>query len=204
MCTKLGADDLIFLTQEIAQGNDEAMGELARRCAPAMLKYAKQLLGSALRSSLDADDLVQSVLLTIWQGIRAGKFVAQTPSSLSGLARTLLRRQVARHWRELKSEAQAVQDASLADTAFDIPVMPNHRTAPLPQRQMEFDELMENFLSELTETDRALVQLRFRGFTTADAAILLQVESGHLRVRLLRLRKKFGDWHRRIEESVEN
>ena len=179
------------LIRMVEKGDDGAMGELARRQGPAMLQFADQLLGSALRSRLDAEDLVQSVWVTIWLGIRAGSFVVPTPGSLTALAKTLLRRQLARDWRKLKSEINI--DSSMKETVLDVPVTLAENG---PYQQAEFEDLMDKLLSELTEADQALVRLRFRGFTTEDASVLLQTEPGHLRVRLGRLRTRLAGLRR--------
>jgi RNA polymerase sigma factor (sigma-70 family) len=186
------------LTALVEKGKDEAMGELARRCVPAMLRYAKRLLGIPLRAQLDAEDVVQSTLITMWLGIRTGKFALPTPQSLSALARTLLRRQVARHWHKAKAEMNATQDSAMTDTVPDRPLMPIAPAEDGPREMAEFEDLMETFLSKLTETDRQLVTLRFRGFTTAKAAVFLHMEPGRLRIRLSRLRAKFADLRREL------
>ena len=112
------------LTELVKSGHDEAMGELARRHGPDMLQFANQLLGGALRARLDAEDLVQAALITLWLGIRTDKFVVPSADGLTALAKTLLRRQVARHWRKAKSEINLAQDAALIDTIVDQQLMP--------------------------------------------------------------------------------
>lgn len=186
------------LIERVAQGQDMAMGELSRQFGPALVIYCERSLKGALRARLDAEDVVQSMWITMWQGIRTGKFDVPTAEHLLALAKTLLRRQVARHWRKLKSEMDFTQSAAMIETVVDQQLIPTAAAETGPQQKAEFDELMENFLGGLSETDQALIQLRFRGHTTADAAILLRIEPGTLRVRLGRLREKFAGLRREL------
>jgi RNA polymerase sigma factor (sigma-70 family) len=182
----------------VESGKDEAMGELARRYGPDMRRHAQRLLERPLRSQLDAEDVVQSALITMWLGIRTGKYAVTTPESLLSLAKALLRRQVARHWHKAEAEMSATLDSALIDTVADRPLIPTAPASDGPLEMAEFEDLMESFLRKLSETDRQLVTLRFRGITTAKAANLLKMEPGQLRIRLGRLREKFTELRREL------
>ncbi|MFO0801578.1 MAG: sigma-70 family RNA polymerase sigma factor [Gemmataceae bacterium] len=163
-----------------------------------MRKYAQGLVGSAMRAQVDADDIVQSTLLTLWLGVKAGKFKAPTIASLAALVRMLLRRQVARYWRKAKTQPkliQNVQDPSTCETV-EYDIEPTSKESSGPLQKAQFEDMLDNFLGELSETDKILVQLRFRGFTTTDAGQLLELDPGLLRMRLIRLREKFADLRR--------
>ena len=161
--------------------------------SPIMQRIAENLIGPALRAQVDAADLVQSVQLTLWMGLRTGKFVVPNSESLLALAKTLLRRQVARCWRTAKLEMTATLEANFVETIIDQNLYASTADAD-PGRGTDFDDLMEKFLGQLDKVDQCLVKLRFQGYTTAEAANSLQIDSAYLRVRLGRLRKKFADF----------
>jgi RNA polymerase sigma factor (sigma-70 family) len=190
----MATEDFASLVKRVRQGDDAAMGKLIERYGAGMQRLAQQLIGRQLRAHLDALDLVQTVQITLWMGIRSGRFMVPTPESLFALVKTLLRFQVARHWRAAKNEMTATVESNLNATVVDERLLSAPKEKD-PHERMEFDELLEQFLGQLDDVDQRLVRLRFQGCTTAEAAKYLQVDPGYLRVRLGRLRKKFvGFW----------
>src|SRR4029450_334062 len=140
------------------------------------------LLGSALRPQLDSVDLVQSVQLILWLGLKTGRFFLANSQGLLALAKTLLRRKVSRYWRQAKQEVAGTVDCSLIDTVVDQPLIPA-KQEPDPSRASDFEDVVEFFLGQLGDLDRELVKLRFQGYSTADAARHLNLDPGYLRVR---------------------
>lgn len=182
--------ELVALVQA---GDDTAMSELIEQFNAPLCRAASQLIGKTLRSHLDAVDLVQSVQIILWLGLRTGKFSVASPDNLLALAKTLLRRKVSRYLRAPKLQLSGSNEPSLVDTAVDHAFFPVSQE-PDPQQSSEFDDLVENFLEQLGDLDRKLVKLRFQGYSTADAARQLDLDPGYLRVRLGRLRKRFAQF----------
>ena len=188
------------LVQRVKTGDDAAMTELMEEYSEPLRRAACLMIGKALRSQLDSVDLVQSVQIILWLGLRTGKFSVATPENLLALAKTLLRRKVARYWRSVKTPLATISDVSLIDTVVDQALFPI-RQEPTPDQSSEFDDLVEYFLEQLGDTDRQLIKLRFQGFSTADAARHLNLDPGFLRVRLGRLRKRFAEFRHLIAKS---
>ncbi len=189
--------DYTTLLKRVQEADDAAMCELIERYGPAMHRTAERLVGRPLQAQLDAGDLVQSVLIALWLGIRTGKFLVPTAERLLALAKTMLRRQVARHWRTAKVELNRTLEGNLSETFLDQNLFaPAKETEP--QRSRDFDDLMEDLLNQLDVIDKRLVNLRFQGCSTAEAARCLRLDPGYLRVRLSRLRKKFADFRQAL------
>src|SRR5437870_10406228 len=174
------------LVEQVKSGDDVAMSQLMEQYHEPLKRAASQLIGKALRSQLDSADLVQSVQIILWLGLRTGKFTLGSPDSLLALAKTLLRRKVARYWRVMKPQLTTAADPSMMDTVVDQAFYPVSQE-PNPQESSEFDDLVEHFLVHLGDLDRQLVKLRFQGYSTADAARHLNFDAGHIAVRLGRL-----------------
>jgi RNA polymerase sigma factor (sigma-70 family) len=183
------AQTILPLMQRIQDGDDSAMTEFVVRYGPHMRRIAERMVGKEFRSRIDSEDLVQSTHLTLWQGIRSGQFVIPTIESLMALVRTVMRRQISRQLR--RAEMKVNIDAGMAETFVDQQIFPVSKETD-PHDSAEFSDLMERLLSGFDDIDQRLVRLRFRGFSTADAAVLLIMDPAHLRVRLARLRKKLG------------
>jgi RNA polymerase sigma factor (sigma-70 family) len=193
------SNTFVQLMSRLRAGDDSAMSQLMNSYGDAFERIARQLVGRMLQSQLDAVDLVQSVQIVLWLGLRTGKFVVESPDAMLGLVRTLLRRKVARYMRSHRPQMTETIEASLVETVVDRALIPIS-TEPNPQKSSEFDDLVEYFLGQLGELDRQLVRLRLRGHSTADVARDLNLDPGYLRVRLGRLRRRFAQFREMIDK----
>ena len=195
------AQDFSTLVNRIKNGDDDAMCALIKKYGPTMERFAEQMVGRVLQAHVDAADAVQAVHITLWVGIRTGRFVVPTPDHLLALAKTLISRQVARYWRTIKTEMTVKLDSSMAETLQDRDLAAAFQDTE-SRNNLEVDELLEKFLSQMDEIDQRLVKMRFHGYTTSEAASSLQVDSGFLRVRLGRLRRKFANLWPQLEQQA--
>jgi RNA polymerase sigma-70 factor (ECF subfamily) len=183
--------DLADLLKRAQEGDESALAQLVEQYGPILRRAAHGLLGPALRSHLDSMDVVQSVHRILLLSLRDHKLEFASPEHLLGLALTLIRRRVARHWRHLKHEPGSGQEG-----AGHLPVSEVASPAPPeadPARNLQFAEEVDRLLGVLDEVDRRLLELRLQGYSTADVARELGVDSRFLRVRLGRLRKRLRD-----------
>jgi RNA polymerase sigma-70 factor (ECF subfamily) len=186
------AQEFAALVARARQGDEDALAQLVRQYEPDVRIAVRVHLGQALRPYLDSIDLVQSVHGSLIRGLRQGKFELSSPEALVGLAVTLVRRKIARHWRKVKCEAGGGDKhqllLSLCNPDAD------------PARTAQVNDKVRHLLSSLEEVDQRLLELRLEGCSTAEAARRLQLDAGFLRVRLNRLRKRlcdeglFSDW----------
>lgn len=184
----------------VQAGDDNAMAQLIEQFNAPFCRAARQLIGKTLRAHLDSVDLVQSVQVILWLGLRTGRFSVASPEHLLSLAKTLLRRKVSRYCRSVKLQLPGSKEVSLVDTVVDHAFYPASQE-PNPHQSSEFDDLVEHFLDQLGDLDRQLVKLRLQGYSTADAARQLDLDSGYLRVRLGRLRKRFAQFRESIVKT---
>ena len=112
------------LVSAICAGNDAAMAQLMEHYRPAMCRVARQYISRTLQTQLDSVDLVQSVQVLLWLGLRTGKFSVDSPQGLLSLAKTLLQRKVARYCRNAKPHLNATIEGSLEDTLIDQALFP--------------------------------------------------------------------------------
>jgi RNA polymerase sigma factor (sigma-70 family) len=184
-------DDFALLLRRVRLGDEESLAELTRRYEPEVLLAARALLGRALRSHLDPADLVQSVHQTLLLGIRDKKFDFSSDQQLLGLVMTLVRRKVARHWRQLRREYSFdPQAAETYDSSDLLTVTGGGRD---PAEAAQYNEAVERVFERLEGLDRRLVELRLEGLSTAEAARQLGEDPDALRVRLSRLRCRLRD-----------
>jgi len=183
------ANEFTDLLNKVRNGDQTAMGELLERYSETVRRTARALLGSALQPHLESMDLVQSIHRALLVGLRDQKFAISTPDQFIALAGTLLRRKVARHWRKLKNEPGVGTPQGGERSIFSEPTDPETGPAEITLQ----NEQVRRILATLDDVDRRLLELRLQGHSTADAAKLLGVDAGLLRVRLGRLRRRLRD-----------
>lgn len=181
------ASEFQELLQRAAAGDDGAMSELARRYEPEVRIVARARLSARMRPYLDSVDITQSVHRSLMAGLRAEKFDIASPEKLIGLAVTIVRRKIARHWRKLRRQKR---DVSLSHQQNDAASV-STSVAAVDQ----YDYLIQG----LGETDRKLIELRLAGHSTADAARKMGLDPDVVRVRLSRLR---GQLRERLQKTT--
>lgn len=191
--------DFAQLVSRIRDGDERALERLLAIIAPPMRRIAAAYVGPALRSHVDADDLVQRAALILWHGLRSGKFEVSSPQHLLNLTRTLLKRQAARAVQKYQSAMNAMAatgEFNLGATMVEQSIMP----APSPAKKAETSEQIQNLMMRVNPDDRRMLELLLQGHTIAAAARELGIEPAALRMRLSRLRVRVRRVHRvRVE-----
>jgi RNA polymerase sigma factor (sigma-70 family) len=191
--------DFTSLLERVRQGDQTAFADLVARYEPEVRIIARVMLGPLMRSHLDSGDIVQSVHRSLLRGLRAEKFKIESPQQLIALAVQMARRKVAHQWRRLKRQERLADPDHVHDSLADFLaslVSPEID----PARAAEMNEAIRRMNEELPAPDRRLMELRLQGYSTVEAAQLLQTDPDALRVRLSRLRQKlracglFDDW----------
>lgn len=173
--------DLLALART---GDAYAIEQIARMYEPDLLIAARVHLGPALRPYLDSIDLVQSVHRSLMAGLRNEKFALTDARSLIALALTMVRRKVARQWRRHRRQVRPAGEHP-ADVLATL-----SRRAANPVADAEVRDALARLWQELDAEDRVIMELRLKGFSTAEAADQLGKTPEALRVRLHRLRKR--------------
>jgi RNA polymerase sigma-70 factor (ECF subfamily) len=183
-----GDDTFVELLGRARGGDRGALEELARSYEKDVRIAARVLLGPALRPHLDSLDLVQSVHRSLLLGLRQDKFDVSSPNQLIALALTLVRRKVARKWRQHRRQTRlsspAVPREGLAEVLATL-----RDPGPDPAHAAQLRDAVARVCRGLDDDDRRLLELRLDGWSTAEAARLLGHNPDVLRVRLSRLRK---------------
>lgn len=167
------------LARDIAAGDQGAEAELCHRMAPRIRLYGLR----HLRSSSAADDLVQQVLLTTIETLRAGRLrepekLARFVLGICRLTASTWRRTSHRQQRLLGEFGASLVPEGPPDVSFD-------------------EERLAQCLRSLSERERSVVVMTFYADrTTADVSAWLGATDGNVRVirhrALRRLRTCMG------------
>jgi RNA polymerase sigma-70 factor (ECF subfamily) len=183
------ADEFTELLDRLRQGDDSVLALLVTRYEGVVRRTAHALLGPALRPHLDSVDVVQSVHRSLLIGLRHQKFHFATAEQLVALALTMVRRKVARHWRNVQRQPGAGNSLPVSNDSVET-LSQLGDTSQDPAQILQSRDEVRQLLDGLDDLDRRLLELRVEGHSTAEAAQLLGVAPGLLRVRLTRLRKR--------------
>jgi len=182
-------DALTSLETRVRLGDEEALAELLRRYEPEVRRVARYLLGRLMRPGLDSVDLVQSVYVTLLEGLRDKRFSLSNSQQFLGLANKIVRGKVARHWR--KVQHQFPLDAEALETGVGSGATASREADPAAQ--VEHTDALEHLFGFLNEAERQVVELRLLGCSTAEVARRLGLDPDVLRVRLSRLRRRLRE-----------
>ena len=162
MLVEMSDSDLVT---RIAAGHGEAEGEVCRRMAPRIRLYGLR----HLRSTSAADDLVQQVLLTVIEALRAGRL--RESDKLAPFVLGTCRMTVLDLHRRVNRQEQLLAEFG-------------GMLVPSPPSQPSFDtELLARCVQSLKERERSVVVMTFYDDqTAADAAESLGISEANLRV----------------------
>ena len=181
--------NLLAQVREGGSAGEQAMADILQRYNAAMRRMARRMIGPQIQSQVDSEDLMQSMVISLWQGLPTGKFDVASPKELMSLVKVLLRRKAARRWRRKQLEINATKDGKL-DANMVESGEPAARVEDDPCQQVGLRDFVEHFLNQLSPGDRQMIKLRLSGLSTAEAAEHLGVDAAALRVRLARLRRR--------------
>lgn len=184
--------DFDLLLTAARSGDETAMQRLIQQYEPELRIVARNRLGPALRPHLDTIDLVQSVHRSLMIGLRGAKFDISSPEKLIALAVTIVKRKAAKHWRHLKRQQRlSGHDESQDDLVDTMLSLRGERTDA--NSELETRELLAQWLQKVDPIERRLIELRLEGYSTAEIAEMLNLDSDVLRVKLSRLRKRLRE-----------
>ena len=183
------AATFVTLLEGARRGEPAAIEQLTRQYEPKLRVVARVLLGPALRPHLDSIDLVQSVHRSLMVGLRENRFDIGTPENLIGLAMTLVRRKAARQWRRARRQQRLDAGTSSAQNAVEV-LMALTSSGSDPAKLAAFRDQVEKLCSNLSESERTILDLRLQGHSTDEIARQLALSPVALRVRMTRLRQR--------------
>jgi RNA polymerase sigma-70 factor (ECF subfamily) len=154
------------------------------RYAHRLRALARKRCGGPLAARLDADDIVQSVFRTFFQGVRARAYDVPPGGELWGLLMVLalnkIRNQVEYH-RAAKRDAHQTSDDP--DLVCQQALSRDEHAAVF--LRMVLDEQM----AELPESNRAIVRMRMEGYEIGEIA----EQAGRCRRTVERVLRDFRD-----------
>ncbi len=183
-------DDFNELMCKAREGDADALQRLSEVYEKELRLVARVQLGPALRPYLDSLDLVQTVHRSIMMGLKDHKFEINTPDHLIGLALTMVRRKVARHWRRMQRQQRMSFHGQAGEEQTTNVLTDLSSGEGDPAKNAQLRDAVQHLWNHLDEVERSVMTLRMQGLTTVEVAKRLELDADVLRVRLSRLRQR--------------
>jgi RNA polymerase sigma-70 factor (ECF subfamily) len=175
-----------LLLQRLASGDAEAAEQVFREYEPYLRMVVRRYLPAGLRPKFDSVDVVQSVWVHVWKGLRGVAWQFADRDQLRALLVTVTRRRLVSRFRHYRT-ALAREDAAAGD--LGELAAPSGRG---PEELARADELWERLLALSSPGHHELLRLRRLGFTMAEIAEKTGLHEGSVRRVFRRLARQLA------------
>jgi len=189
-------EDFQRLIAGLRAGDPVVLEEFCRRYGDPVERLAGRHIASGLRPRIGADDVALSVCRTFMRRMHGGEFSLDDSESLwrllCAITLTKVRLKARHHLRQKRGvhrEARAPSETSEHSTGASEPVSP----ATSPVDAVAFTEQFERLLSELTDEERRLVDLKLQQQTNVQIAAAMGCAERTVRRLLARLQQRFEE-----------
>jgi RNA polymerase sigma-70 factor (ECF subfamily) len=166
---------LDLLLRRLARGDAAAAEQVFREYEPYLRMVVRRYLPSGLRPKFDSVDVVQSVWVHVWKGLRGVAWQFSDRDHLRALLVTVTRRRLVSRFRHYRAAVEREESA-----AGDLDRLPA-RCGPGPEDVARADELWERVLALVPPAHHELLRLRRQGFTMEEIAARTGLHEGSVR-----------------------
>jgi RNA polymerase sigma-70 factor (ECF subfamily) len=161
------------LVERFKAGSESAATELFDRYCEKLMGMARRRIGQRMASRIDPEDVIQSAFRTFFSRVRNDEFTFEGESDLFKLLvrltvnKTL--RQIAHHRAAKRDPGKEAGQGSGEDDVF------RSLTAcdPSPDVEVALVDEFERFLSQFSEFDRKVLEMKLQGNSSAEIAAAL-------------------------------
>jgi RNA polymerase sigma-70 factor (ECF subfamily) len=182
----MSADPLDLLLERLASGDAAAAEQVFREYEPYLRMVVRRYLPAGLRPKFDSVDVVQSVWVHVWKGLRRVTWEFSDRDHLRALLVTVTRRRLVSRFRHFRT-ALAREGSSGDD--LDGLAAPSRLG---PEDVARADELWEKLLSLSPPAHHELLRLRRQGFTMEEIAERTGLHKGSVRRVFRRLARQLA------------
>ncbi len=149
------------LASRVKDGDQDAAHVLYERYVQRVFGLVDSKLGSKLRATTDAEDIVQSVFKSMFRGVQAGNYEVEPGSTLWNLLAVISLSKLRRRAHHQTAQRRDVDRLVSLQTVADGEAM-----------DVSTDEFLEicvrETMQKLRPSDRKILLLRIQGFTLAE------------------------------------
>jgi RNA polymerase sigma factor (sigma-70 family) len=162
--------DFPDLIHRVRAGDEQATAELCRQFEPFVRRFVRfrMLLHrnvERLRRMLDSSDICQSVLISLCEGLRDGRFDLSSSEQLEKVLCTMARLKIATQARKPVVTRRMLSNKQLDDSRSGLVDL-----APGPEREAAGRDLLEAVMKRFSNDEFQLLVLRDHGQSWAEIA----------------------------------
>ena len=166
------------LLELVREGDESAMKRLVAAYEPSLRQAVRQSMPDCIRGRFDSDDVIQSVWVHVFSGLRVGHWQFADEERLRAFLFTVARRRLVSRLRRHFPAAEREASGSNLD-ALPAPVKAR------PSEVVQAEELWEQMLALCPPAHHELLRLRRQGMTLEEIAHRTGIHEGSVR-RILR------------------
>ncbi len=175
--------DVLELIRRARSGDEAASADLVRRIEPLIQRVIRIRMGPRGRRGpigheLSSADVCQSILQSLFLGLREDRYRFDRPEDLEKLLRVMIRLRVA-----AKARRSSVRLRTLFDD-FEREGWPD--SAPAPEQGVTDQDLVEAILRGFTDVELEILTMWLDGATWADIGLKLGCKADAVRIRTSR------------------
>jgi RNA polymerase sigma-70 factor (ECF subfamily) len=182
----MSADPLDLLLERLAAGDSTAAEQVFREYEPYLRMVVRRYLPAGLRPKFDSVDVVQSVWVHVWKGLRTVAWEFSDRDHLRALLVTVTRRRLVSRFRHFRT---ALAREGSSGENLDRLAAPSRLG---PEDMARADELWEKLLSLSPPAHHELLRLRRQGFTMEEIAERTGLHEGSVRRVFRRLARQLA------------
>ena len=152
-------DEFLELILRVRAGDESAATDLVRRIEPFILRVARlqmrQRRSGPLPHDVGSSDVCQSVLASLFKGLKENRFALASPEKLMALLRTMIQFIVLGKARKLSVTRRVLLGPDDHEAVVD--------SSPGPEQPVIDNDRMIVFLDRLTEDELVLLKRRLDG-----------------------------------------
>ncbi len=176
-------DQFEDLVGRVRAGDQDAADELTRMFEPFILRYVRFAMRKrsnypVIHARFGSSDVCQSVLASLFVGLREGRFELKRPDQVERLLRVMSRFKIGAESRKLSVVLrEVIQRESALDQAD---------SGPGPEKTVDDKDLVEAVVNHFTDVELGILQRRLDGETWPAIAEQVGESAEALRRRLAR------------------
>ncbi len=163
------SDDRV-LVSDYQAGSESAARDLFDKYCERLMKLAKRRIGQRMASRFDPEDVIQSAFRTFFTRVKNDEFTFEAEDDLFKL---LVRLTVRKTLRRIEYHTAAKRNPNLETAQRTDDVEPFSLLAGqqvTPDMEVALIDEFQDFIGNLPELDRQVIELKIQGYTTAEIA----------------------------------
>ena len=158
------------LVSDFQAGSESAARDLFDKYCERLMKLAKRRIGQRMASRFDPEDVIQSAFRTFFTRVKNDEFTFEAEDDLFKL---LVRLTVRKTLRRIEHHSAAKRNPNLEAAQRTDDVEPFSLLAGqhvTPDMEVALIDEFQNFIGDLPELDRQVIELKIQGYTTVEIA----------------------------------